>query len=157
MVVDTVTGKPIEGAVVCMQWKTRGVMMMGAGRSGAFYETKTDATGNYYIPTQRLERSLWYEGIHHEDVLIYKDRYSGYTVSGTDYRPVGRSFASGAEDQPYRKRRNHVRLFSFKQSDSHYDHLRWLETPIGIFGWPEQMKKELQNEMERERKELKND
>ena len=150
-VVSAVTGEPIEGAVVCMQWKTRGFMMMGAGRCAAFYETKTDANGRYYVPNQRFEGKQ--RDIHKEDVMIYKEGYSGYEVIGDDYELVGRSFATGAEHQPYRKKRNLVRLYPFELSDSHRRHFEWIQT-FGIYNWPEKLlENELQKEMERARME----
>jgi hypothetical protein len=152
-VVDAVTGEPVEGAVVCMQWNTGGFMMVAGGICSALYETKTDAKGHYYIPTQRCKRFFWFEGVHKEDVMIYKEGYSGYEVIGDDYELVGRSFATGAEHQPYRKKRNLVRLYPFELSDSHRRHFEWIQT-FGIYNWPEKLlENELQKEMERARME----
>lgn len=152
-VVDAATGQPIEGAVVCMQWCTGGFMTVVGGSGSAFYETKTDEKGRYRIPSLHVSRPLFFERVHDENVLIYKDEYSAYEVSGTDYKPVGRSFASGTENQPYRKKRNLVRLYRFRKSDSHRKHFDWIRT-FGIYDWPEQLlEKELQKEMERERNE----
>jgi len=152
-VVDAVTGKPIEGAVVCMQWFTGSFFGIAGGTGAIYYETKTDEKGRYSVPCRCLNISHLFEGIRDENVMVYKDAYSGYEVSGTDYKPVGRSFASGTEDQPYRKKRNLVRLYRLKKSDSHRDHIDWIWT-FGIYGWPEQLlEKELRKEMERADKE----
>lgn len=148
-VVDALTGEPVEGAVVCMQWKTRGFMMMGAGRCAALYETKTDAHGRYYVPNQRFEGKQ--RNIHNEDVMIYKDGYSGYKVYSNRYERIGSSIAAGAEDQPYRKKRNIVRLYPYQSFGSHRRHLEWIQT-FGIYNWPEKLlETELQKEMERAR------
>ena len=145
-VVDAETGKPIEGAVVCMEWFTGGFMGVVGGSGAAFYETKTDEKGRYKVPSLRFHRNMWFEGVLDEDVMIYKDGHSGYRVM---LRPVGISFASGSADQPYRKKRNLVRLFHFKESDSHRKHYYWIEK-FGFYGWPEKLlEKELQNEIER--------
>lgn len=147
-VVDAITGKPIKGAVVCMQWSGGGFMSIVASHCVALYETKTDEKGRYYIPSQRIEG-----GTGKESVMIYKDGYSGYKVYGDELKLVGRSFGHKNEEQTYHKRRNVVRLFPFEKPDSHRDHLRWIET-YGIFGWPKQLlEKELQNEMKRAREE----
>lgn len=150
-VVDAVTGKPVEGAVVCMQWNTGGFMTFGGG-CAAFYETRTDEKGRYKIPCLFLSRPFFYERVHNEDVMIYKDGYSGYKVYGDELKPVGRSFGHKNEEQTYHKRRNLVQLFPFKNSDSHQDHINWIET-FGIHNWPEHLlEKELKQEMERARK-----
>lgn len=153
-VVDAKTGEPIQGAVVCMYWSGGGFFEIVSSKCIALYETKTDNKGRYYIPSQRASMWSWFGGPGGEDVMIYKDGYNAYEVSGNDFDPVGRSFGHKEEKQPYRKKRNTVRLFPFnKKSGSHTEHLRWIHT-FGIYGWPQQLlEKELQNEMEREREE----
>ena len=154
-VLDAATGEPIEGAVVCMQWSGGGFFEIVASGCTAFYETKTDKKGRYYIPTQRVSLWSWFGGPGDEDVMIYKDGYSAYEVYASDMKPVGRSFGHINEKQPYRKKRNTARLYRFNPSDSHTDHLDWIKT-FGIYDWPEQLlEKELQQEMEREKEELK--
>lgn len=146
-VVDAVTGKPIEGAVVCMQWFFSGFLFGSSANTS--YGTKTDENGQYYIPPQRLERSAWYESVGHENVMIYKDGYSFYEVWDSSSPKSGYSFASNSEAQPYRKKRNLVRLFPFNKSDSHQEHIDRIQR-FKIYGWPQQLlEKELQNEIER--------
>lgn len=148
-VVDAKTGEPIEGAVVCMQWSGGGFFGIVASGCIALYETKTDKKGRYYIPSQRLSLWSWFKSSGKEAAMVYKDGYNAYEVSSNDFEPVGRSFGHKDEKQPYRKKRNFVRLFSFKESDSHRDHLNWIHT-FGIYDWPQQLlEKELQKEMER--------
>lgn len=149
-VVDAGTGEPIEGAVVCMQWSGGGFFGIVSSKCVALYETKTDKKGRYSVPSLRVSIWSWFGGgAGDEDVMIYKDGYSAYEVSSSDLKPVGRSFASDSENQPYHKKQNIVKLYVFKESDSHTEHLRWIHT-FGIYGWPQQLlEKELQKEMER--------
>jgi hypothetical protein len=152
-VVDAATGEPVEGAVVCMQWNTGGFMTVAGGICSALYETKTDAEGYYYIPTQRCKRFFWFEHVYNEDVMIYKEGYSGYEVFGNRHELVGRSFGHKDNEQPYRKKRNLVRLYPFKAFDSHREHFEWIQT-FGIYNWPEQLlEKELQKESDRAKNE----
>ncbi len=149
VVVDAVTGKPIEGAVVCMLWNTSGLFTISGSALAAAYEIKTDAEGKYDIPSQRYARSHWLEAVHPEDVMIYKDGYSALEVS----QGVGRSFATGADDQVYRKHKNRAQLFPFVEADSHKEHFEWVRV-FGIHSWPEELLiGELRQEQERARKE----
>ncbi|HPS55698.1 MAG TPA: carboxypeptidase-like regulatory domain-containing protein [Sedimentisphaerales bacterium] len=155
-VVDAVTGKPIEGAVVTMEWFFAGGFFIPEGGAlAAFYETKTDERGRYKIPNLHINGGYWHSTLEHENVMIYKDGYSGYEVSDSSSPKSGYSFASNSEDQPYSKKRNFVKLFPFKSSDSHREHIEWIQT-FPYSGCPEKLlEKELQNEMERAKKDYK--
>jgi hypothetical protein len=147
-VLDAETGKPIEGAIVCMQWNTGGFLAVVGSSCAALYETKTDSLGRYYIPSQRVERHMWVESVHDEEAVIYKDGYGGYQV----YYRKGWYFGS-KDSQPYHKRNNLVRLRPFDPSWSHMEHFDWLKT-FGIYGFPKQLlETELQKERNRVREE----
>ncbi len=152
VVVDAVTGKPIEGAVVCMLWNTSGLFTISGSALAAAYEIETDAEGKYDIPSQRYARSHWLEAVHPEDVMIYKDGYCAYKVTVYS-RDVGRSYGHKDAPQPYQKQKNKARLFPLGEADSHKEHFEWVRV-FGIHSWPEELLiGELQEEQERARKE----
>jgi hypothetical protein len=142
-VVDAVTGEPIEGAVVCMHWNTGGFFTVAGGVRAAGYETRTDAKGRYYVPNQRLRRFFWFESVGQE-VLVYRSGYCGYKVYRNE--AAGYSFGKASENQPYRPKRNLVRLFPFRQSDDHRKHLQWIETFGGVWEHISLLEEELQKE-----------
>ena len=141
-VLDAETGKPIDGAVVSMQWNTGGFLAVVGGSCAALYETQTDSMGKYYVPSQRLEKRMWLESVHDENVVIYKDGYEGYQV----YLEAGWYFGR-KDSQPYHKRDNLVRLQLFNPSWSHRKHFDWLKT-YGFYGFPKQL---LETEIQKER------
>jgi hypothetical protein len=149
-VVDAVTGEPVEGAVVNYLWKFGGFMGVVDERVAASYETITDKDGKYFIPSQRAERESYAVGhLHEEIVLIYKDNYATYTAWA--HSKVGRSFGYSDKDQKYRKRNNLVKLYPWKDGESHLDHIHYIEwAPYhpGIL-----LRQEMENERERADKE----
>ncbi|MHC4648295.1 MAG: carboxypeptidase-like regulatory domain-containing protein [Planctomycetota bacterium] len=152
-VIDAVTGKPIEGAIVNYLWRTGGFMEVVDKSVAAQYETVTDHVGYYFIPNQRVRRKSVYESLHEEIVFIYKDGYAIYTVyAGSE---VGRSFGYRDRDQKYRKKKNIVKLYLWKEGESHDKHISWIHSVTGYNRdyTSERLRKELQEEKKRARQE----
>jgi hypothetical protein len=131
-VFDANTGKPIEGSVVNYTWHVTGFMedAIGGGGPTVSYETLTDKEGKYYIPNLRIKRSnILQWTIEPEIVLVYKDKYAAYELF-RQYKkpPVGRSFGYLDIKQPYSEKNNNVRLYPFKESESHDDHIYHIRT-----------------------------
>jgi hypothetical protein len=152
-VVDAVTGEPIEGAVVSYYWQFSGVFFgeFGARR----YETTTDWDGRYSIPACRVTKKhgIGDGSLEPEFVLIYKDGYAAYEVLRPYKKPpVGRSFGYlGEKDQPYREHDNLVRLYPWKEGESHDDHYDFVWLSHKHRG--ELLDRELEKEEERAREE----
>jgi len=131
-VFDANTGKPIEGAVVNYTWHVAGFLedAIGGGGPTVSYETLTDKDGKYYIPNLRIKRSnILQLTIEPEMVLVYKDKYAAYELF-RQYKksPVGRSFGYLDIKQPYSKKNNIVKLYPFKEGESHDDHVYHIRT-----------------------------
>lgn len=156
-VFDANTGKPIEGAVVNYTWKVAGFMQnaIGGGGPTVSHETLTDKEGKYYIPSFRVKRSNVFQlGLQPEEVLVYKDKYAVYKLLWQyEKAPVGRSFGYQRKNQPYLKKDNVVKLYRFKEGESHDNHV------FGIDSWTRSssenklLMKELGPEKERAREE----
>lgn len=67
-------GIPIEGAVVVYAWPIKVILSTIWGR-GAYYETVTDKEGKYYIPNQKINRSILTDDRGPEKIFAYKDGY----------------------------------------------------------------------------------
>jgi hypothetical protein len=153
-VIDAGTDEPIEGAVVSYAWNFTGVLAqgeMGARR----YETTTDRDGKYFVPACRVIRrhSIFDGGLMRESVLVYKDGYAAYKVSSTYKRPqVGRSFGDVGKEQPYRQQDNLVKLYPWKEGESHEDHYDHLHI-LGFRHGGELLIREMEKEKERAREE----
>lgn len=150
-VLDAITGKPIEGAIVNYSWHVAGFMedAIGGGGPTVSYETLTDKEGKYKIPNLRVKRSnILQWTMEPEEVLVYKDKYAAYELFWQYKKPpFGRSFGYRDIKQPYREKNNIVKLYQFKDGESHENHLGW----IGMHS-PERNKlllKELKPEEER--------
>jgi len=133
-VFDVNTGKPIEGAVVNYTWHVAGFLedAIGGGGPTVSYETLTDKEGKYYIPNLRVKRrNIFQWTLQPEEVLVYKDGYAVYVLF-RQYKkpPVGRSFGYPDIKQPYRDKNNIVKLYPFKEGESHRDHVHWIEAQI---------------------------
>ncbi len=140
-VIDAETGKPIEGAIVCMQWKTGGFLGVAGPSFAALYETKTDSQGKYYVPSQHLKRRIWLEGVDDEEVLVYKDGYEGYQAF------LNKGWYFGGEyGEPYHRRNNQVLLRAFNTSWSHEEHFEW----IRVFRIEGDLKPLLEQEIQKE-------
>ena len=81
-VIHAVTGQPIQGAVVNYVWKFMGFPFFYHEPVAGSYETTTDKTGKYFIPSQRFKRKFLLGPLKSEAVLIYKNNYAVYTKSG---------------------------------------------------------------------------
>lgn len=129
-VVDAVTGKPIEGAVVCFEWDIREFLIELTTLYGTYYETLTDEKGEYFIPSQSIKSGggLW-AGLEPEEVLIYKYGYVVYMVSRNKVDPVMRYMPKLR--QKYRRKNNSVKLQPWIDELSHEDHIEI----VGHWGW----------------------
>ncbi|MBN2063417.1 MAG: carboxypeptidase regulatory-like domain-containing protein [Sedimentisphaerales bacterium] len=151
-VVDAATGKPIEGAVVCMRWFRPQFFGICGGHEAAIYETLTNKNGEYYIPNQLCDNFVWlgvFEGYDHEIVLVYKDGYCAYKVD-----EYGEVIIFGAEvlGEIYRSKGNLVKLQPFH--GSHAEHRNWIVVSYRIYDWPKQLiEKELEAEIKRAKNE----
>lgn len=151
-VIDAVTGKPIEGAVVTYSWRYSGFLEEPWATS---YETITDKEGKYFIPKQRVKRDTILLGtLQPESVLIYKDNYAVYTL-WREYKkpPVGRSFGYPRKNQSYRRKNNLVKLYPWKEGESYYRHIDWIDGVTISCGKGELLRKELEEERKRAREE----
>lgn len=156
-VIDAVTGEPIEGAVVNYAWHVSGFLegAIGGGCTGAFYETRTNEKGEYYIPNQRVKRrNMLNLTLDPEHVVVYKDGYAVYTLWRWYKKPtVGRSFGYPDEDQPYLNKNNLVRLYPWKSGESHDQHWHWTQSQEN-YGRSVLLKEELKEEKKRGDEEL---
>lgn len=129
-VFDANTGKPIERAVVNYTWHVAGFLenAIGGGGPTVSYETLTDKEGKYYIPNLRVKRKSIAElDLEPEEILVYKDKYAAYKLL-RQYKkpPVGWSFGYLDIKQPYREKNNIIKLYPFKEGDSHDRHISWI-------------------------------
>jgi hypothetical protein len=155
-VFDANTGKPIESAVVDYTWTVAGFLQdaIGGGGPTVVYETLTDKEGKYYIPSQRIKRSKILQWtLQPEDVMVYKDKYAVFKLL-REYKkpPFGRSFRYPDIKQPYIEKNNIIKLYPFKEGESHIDHLDWIEMYL-----PKRNKlllKELESERKRAEQEI---
>jgi hypothetical protein len=130
-VFDGATNKPIEGAVVSYTWRYEGFLedaIVGHGGAPVTYETLTDKEGKYFIPDITIERKSSCEiSLRPEEVIIYKDKYAAYELY-REYKkdPVGRSFGYPDIKQTYHEKNNTIKLYIFKEGESHYKHVDWI-------------------------------
>ncbi len=155
-VLDAITGKPIEGAVVNYTWTVAGFLQdaIGGGGPTVSHEVLTDKEGKYYIPSLRVKRrNILQWGLQPEMVLVYKDKYAVYKLYRQHKKPPeGRSFGYPRKNQPYRKKNNIVKLYPFKEGESHYRHIDVIDSETAYYT-SELLKKELRNEKGRSREE----
>lgn len=152
-VIHAVTGQPIQGAVVNYTWKFMGFLFFYNEPVAGSYETTTDKTGKYFIPSQRFKREILLGPLLPEAVLIYKNNYAVYRVPGGFCGPrSGRSFGYPGKDQKYRKKDNVVKLYPWKESQSHDSHIDWIRWSDG-YGGSVLLRKELEEERKRAREE----
>ena len=149
-VIHAVTGQPIQGAVVNYVWVFMDYLVEPVAGS---HETTTDKDGKYFIPSQRFKRKFLFGPLKSEAVLIYKNNYAVYRRAGGYGGPrLGRSFGYPGKDQKYRKKDNVVKLYPWKEGqshDSHRDCIRWSDN----YGVSVLLRKELKEEEERAREE----
>ncbi len=154
-VIDAVTGEPLEGAVVNYSWAFSGFMTAPGGRA-AYYETTTDKDGYYFIPNQRLaKRTLIVDVLKPESVLIYKNNYAVYKLYRSYGKPaVGRSFGYLDKNQIYYKKDNLVKLYPWKNGESHDKHIGWIDSAMLHLGKRIfLLRKEIEEEKKRAREE----
>lgn len=154
-VINAATGEPIEGAVVSYSWQFSGFVFAPGERGARHYETTTDGKGRYFVPTCRVvrEHGIGDGYLMRESVLVYKDGYAAYKVSSTYKRPqVGRSFGDVGKEQPYRQQDNLVKLYPWKEGESHEDHYDHLHI-LGFRHGGELLIREMEKEKERAREE----
>jgi hypothetical protein len=155
-VIDAITGKPIEGAVVKCSWVFWGFLGRAIGGNGYISrEVLTDSNGQYYIPDIYQKKSIFLDSGFGEDerLLVYKDGYDVYTTYSEYRKPtVGRAFAY-YDIQKYSKKNNVIKLYLFKEGVSHEKHIFWIDGYTRGFGETELLGKELDKERERARKE----
>lgn len=152
-VIDAITGKPIEGAVVKYSWEFG--VFMGHAIGGDSYGTRevlTDNKGQYYVPgIYQPKRFIFIDGGFIVDrLLVYKDGYAVYITVPRDEEGkgiVGTSFGYN-DNQKYSKRGNVVKLRPFKEGASHEKHIDVIEGYTSGFGGTELIVKELEKERE---------
>ena len=149
-VIHAVTGQPIQGAVINYVWE---FMRFPVEPVAGSYETITDKNGKYFIPSQRFKRKFLVGPLKSEAVLIYKNNYAVYTLWREYKKPtVGRSFGYPGKDQKYRKKDNIVKLYPWKEGQSHDSHIDWIRWSDG-YGGSVLLRKELEEERKRAREE----
>jgi hypothetical protein len=152
-VVDAVTGKPIEGAVVSYVWEFGGFMEVVGESLAACYETVTDEEGRYLIPSQRAKRKTLVVGaLKPESVIIYKDQYAVYTAFEYWKSDGCSSFGYPDKDQEYRNKNNLVKLYPWKNSESHQNHVYCIEWSRN-YRRSQLLRKELEEEVKRAKEE----
>jgi hypothetical protein len=156
MVIDAITGKPIEGAVV--NFSSEFVVFMGNPLGGNFTRIREVLTGNkgkYFIPGfYEPKRLILIDGSFIEEgLLVYKYGYAVYEamdLSGA--RMIGRSFGY-AERQKCSKKNNIIKLYPLKEGVSHEKHISLIDFYTSKFGATELLVKELKKEYELARQE----
>ncbi|MBN2019089.1 MAG: hypothetical protein JW749_02555 [Sedimentisphaerales bacterium] len=132
-VIDAITGKPIEGAVVKYSWKFSmllgGALGSGSGIPAVSYETLSDKEGKYYIPNLRVKRKALYEmDLYPEEVLIYKDGYAVYRAILKYFKsPILKPLGYPTVEQIYSKKNNIAKLYPWKDGESHEKHLELVD------------------------------
>lgn len=147
-VFDVNTGKPIEGAVVDYFWVFSPVM--GSDRHAANFETTTDKDGKYFIPSQRVvcPNPLLYGPLQPEKVIIYKDGFAVYVADLSLIKsPIIKPIGYPNDNQTYHKKNNIVKLYPWKEGESHDRHIHWIDTES--HGGGELLNKELELEKKR--------
>ena len=156
-VFDAITNKPIEGAVVKYSWRLTGFLegAIGGGSKTVSPETLTDKKGKYYILDQRVERDNTLElGLKSDEVIIYKDGYAAYIADlSSIYTPVTKPIGYPDDNQTYSKKNNIVKLYPWKEGESHYGQVDFIDAITRCSGQGELLKKELEPERKRAREE----
>jgi len=128
-VVDAVTGKPLQRAVILYIWEIEEFLVESHTRMGALYETTTDKDGKYLIPSQQVEmRHPIMSKLEPEEVFVYKYGYVWYRV----FDNKARSFIDYLPNlqQQYRKENNIVKLQPWTDELSHSEHIAFLTSGL---------------------------
>jgi hypothetical protein len=153
-VFDAVTGKPIEGAVSHYTWGFNGILedaeCVGIGGHVESFEILTDKDGKYSFPDMTIERQGWWEwGLHPRNVIIYRNGYAAYIVDLTQIGdPVLKQIGYPDDNQIYHDKNNIVKLYPWKEGESHDRHVHWIED-IALYSHHREL---LRRELEPERK-----
>lgn len=143
-VIDGITGKPIEGAVVQFSWHVAAFMENALGPCGPNqdFEIATNKEGYYRVPSQYVKRdSIFDMDLEPESVLIYKDNYECYLIR------EGRSYNDPNVNLPYKKKNNLVKLYPWKEDRPHRDRIPW---PLITRSSPSEPKTLMEKEIEKE-------
>jgi hypothetical protein len=119
-VLDDNTSEPIQGASVVAIWSyDQGDGLTGPAGSEVV-EVKTDQAGRYRIPEAPLKVRGPYVRLVSFELVVYKRGYVGYRSDAV--------FEGGARSD-FALRQNRVKLRKWRESDSHAQHLLFLEPP----------------------------
>ena len=122
-VVDTTTAEPIAGATVVGVWSyDQGDGLIGPGGSHTTTVT-TDAAGRYRIPSHEGSGDGPSRRLVDFHLVIYKRGYVGYRSDRT---------FEGTQRTDFAQRHNRVEMRKWRETDSHADHLLFLQPPPAI-------------------------
>jgi len=153
-VFNAMTNEPIEGAVVLIDWNFSGVLGFGP-LGGKSFETVTDKDGKYYIPNHAInKRNFMYGDLHEFLTLIYKDGYAAYIVDHRRVDSVDKPIGYPEDKQKYLEKNNIVKLYPWKEGESHYKHISAINDMTIFSGKGELLRKELEPEKKRADKDL---
>lgn len=131
-VIDAVSGKPIEGAVVVYTWDIRVFFIESSTRAGTLYETTTNKDGKYVIPSQSIKSEGGVlSSLEPEEVFVYKYGYVWYRVFDNEVQSF-MTYVPGLQ-QNYRRENNVVKLQPWIEELSHDEHIGIFDrlSPIG--------------------------
>jgi hypothetical protein len=119
-VLDDNTSEPIQGASVVAIWSyDQGDGLLGPAGSEVI-EVKTDQAGRYRIPEAPLKIRGAHVRLVSFELVVYKRGYVGYRSNAV--------FEGGARSD-FALRQNRVKLRKWRETDSHAQHLLFLEAP----------------------------
>lgn len=122
-VVDATTAEPIQGATVVGVWSyDRGDGLIGPWGSETA-EVKTDQAGRYRIPEAPLETTGPSVRLVDFHLVVYKRGYVGYRSDLT---------YEGHPRTDFTLRHNRIQLRKWRETDSHAEHLLYLQPPPSI-------------------------
>jgi hypothetical protein len=152
-VLNAVNNEPIQSAVVSFCWRFGGVLAMGP-IGGKHFETSTDKDGKYFVPSQTIDKPNILYGNLEEKTLIYKDGYAIYVVDLSMIGPSAiKPIGYPDDNQTYYEKNNIVKLYPWKEGESHERHIDWIDNLTFPYGQGELLKKELEPERKRAREE----
>ena len=162
-VFDAFTGKPIECAVAHYTWGFNGILedaeCVGVGGHVESFEILTDKDGKYFFPDMTIERQDWWEwGFHPRNVIIYRDGYAAYVVDHPQIdSPVLKPIGYPDDNQIYHDKNNIVKLYPWKDGESHDRHAHWIQSEASYSPSHELLKRELEPEQKRAHEQNLND
>jgi hypothetical protein len=158
-VFDAVTGKPIEGAVAHYTWGFHGILedteCVGVGGHVESFEILTDKDGKYFFPDMTIERQYWWEwGFHPRNVIIYRDGYAAYILDFSRVNSISKPFGYPDVNQIYHDKNNIVKIYPWKEGESHDSHAHCIENAALYSHHRELLRRELEPERKRAREEV---